>query len=65
MRIEEVEVFEQGDRVRIGDWANIEWFEKHEPDKVNVIMTVQFQDGNDVWTDKGIVSAEALELVED
>jgi len=65
MHSEEVEMFDWGDRVRIGEWTNIEWFKKHDPDKLNCVMRVEFQDGNDVWTDKGVVGAECLELVED
>jgi len=61
----EREEFDQGDKVRIGSWVNREWFEKHDPGKLDVIMTVSFQDGDDVWTDKGIESFECLELVED
>lgn len=61
----EKEEFDQGDKVRIGDWVNRDWFEKYDPGKLDVIMTVQFQDGDDVWTDKGIESFECLELVED
>jgi len=59
------EEFEPGDKVRLGEWVNIEWFKKYEPKMVNTIMTVKFQDGDDVWTDKGIVDYNALELVEE
>lgn len=55
--------FESGDKVRIGEWAR-DWYEKHDPKKLDITMTVEFQDGEDVYTDKGWFPFEVLELIE-
>lgn len=58
------EEFESGDKVKIAKWAR-HWYEKRKPELLDVEMEVDFQYGEEVWTDKGIFGFDELELVEE
>lgn len=63
MRYVEREEFESGDKVRLIDDS---WYIKHgfEIRKTD-IMTVKYQDDDEVITDKGIFEFYELELIEE
>lgn len=58
-----IEEYEQGDKVKLlnYDWYIDRGFNILTKDE---ILIVEFQDGKEVWTNKGIFEFDELELVE-
>lgn len=67
MRWVEYEEFESGDKVKLNDEIWEYWYKNIKNFKVKKgeILIVEFQDGRDVWTNKGIFEFDELELVEE
>jgi hypothetical protein len=67
MRWVEYEEFEPGDKVKLNDEIWEYWYKNIKNFKVKKgeILIVEFQDGRDVWTNKGIFEFDELELVEE
>lgn len=67
MKWVEYEEFEHGDKVKINDEIWEYWYKNIKNFKVKKgeILIVEFQDGRDVWTNKGIFEFDELELVEE
>lgn len=55
------EEFESGDKVRLVT----NWYAERGLVEKDEILIVQFQDGDEVWTNKGIFDFDELELVEE
>ena len=62
MKYVEHEEFESGDKVRLGSWVDTK---DYMLEQLNSTMVVDFQDGDDVYTDRGRFDFDCLEYVGD